>query len=400
MHIRSMLKRGIGSLIAAFVLVTAVIAAPSAFAVTGQEMDAGGSAGSVVTIDSVSVKTTSDGMVDTIYYTNPGKTMRYNLHYEFSTGNMSSVGGQDLILYLPEGLYVDNDPTQQPFYINGRPMGYYTLENNTIKIRFSSPVNNLRGGDFNLQVKVNNELLARDPDQRVTIGGKSYPVAKIKDTKKHPVAKAGQTNNMKPTYKDLAENQIEWMMTFNPTKDTFTEPFTVNDELQTLGGIIDQDRGSSQINSWKVNPSELVVYTMSAEDSGIRIPLKSDRTGFSFTFTPDQVNGRTLYVRYRETIQDVQGYPRVTASEVSFAPNAVTVPATADMPGGYELRKTASTLSWGDANTDYFGTFQEHHLFYSSMEAFNSAKSSPDMGKVDGENKRCFPFYYLLKGKI
>lgn len=370
------------------VLFTALIAFPhGAHAAAGQEMRAGGSAGSAVTINSVSVTTTSGQPIDTLYYASPGKNVSYNLRYTFSTSDMSRVGGQELILYLPEGLTVTDDPTPHPFYINGtRQYGSYVLENNTIRITFTQPVNNLRNGDFNLQVRADNEYLARDADQMISIGRATLPVKKLADTAKHPVAKAGKTKNMRPSYNDLADNQVEWVLSFNPQKDTFTEPFTVNDKLQTLGGVIDQDRGGSEPLKWPTNPSELVVYDLATgADTGIRIQLSADRTGFSHTFTPAEVNGKTLYIRYRETIQDVRGFPSATISDASYAPNKVTIPATADVPNGEELIKTAATLSWGDAETDFYGTFQAHHHFYSSMSAFNTAKKNPDVGSQDGD---------------
>lgn len=316
--------RRLSSILAALaVLFTAFIALPQgAHAAAGQEMYAGGSAGSAVTINSVKVTTTSGGFVDKLYYASEGKNVSYNLHYTFSTSDMSRVGGKDLILYLPEGLTVPDDPSPKPFYINGAQYGSYTLVNNTIRITFSQPVNNLRNGDFNLQVRADNTYLARDPDQMVSIGGATFPVEKLADTGKHPVAKAGQTKAMRPSYNDLKDNQVEWVMSFNPQKDTFTAPFTVNDKLQTYGGIIDQDRGGSNPLQWPENPSSIVVYDLATkQDTGIRIQLSADRTGFSHTFNPADVNGKTLYIRYRETIQDVPGFPPATITDAGYAPN-------------------------------------------------------------------------------
>lgn len=338
MSVPTTARRSVSALVAVVLALAMLVALPWSQAhAAGPEMTPRGDAAGDVTITDVSVyeEDTKTPAAAFFYGGNDTMTWDYDLVYTFNSPTSAQVGGKSLVLTLPEALDVQTDTTPMPFMINGQRLGTYTLdgETKTVHITFDESVNDLQNGNFTIRVTTDPVYLADKVDQTVQIGtSQLVPVKKYELVGKHPVNKAGSTaQGGDDPDASLADNQVKWSLVINQLGETYTEPFTVEDTLQSLGGVVDFDYLANGM-SGAANPAVLTVAELAdgnPQPTGITIPLNDTRDGFSYTFTPDMVSGRTYVLMYRETV------PGMTAQEIGFAPNHIEIAPTADLPDGH-----------------------------------------------------------------
>ncbi len=357
------------------------------------EMTPGGSAGEFFTISKVELLD-EEGIEKAnaiSWYDMENASMNYKLKYTFHTENGDSVGGKELILYVPKGFSLSDVSTERDFIVNGQPQGKFTLDSgsNTIKIKFNEQVNNLRDGEFILDISTDSDAIkeiiqneppvendgdGKTPRGHITINGVEIPLVKASfDLGDVPlVNKGGEVRNPGDDEDDLTDNQIRWSVAINQLKRTGIKDNVVLED--NMPGIFGDAKVVIDGISGQTDPTEITVAELGDDGlpnvlEGVTAKLNEKKNGFSLTVEPEKINGKTLILMY------VVEYKNKKPEELLKIPNNITVEPSADMPEGQKISEVIDR-SGGSGNSDDLGTFAENHYFFESEEEYAKGKDA------------------------
>ena len=337
-----------------------------AFAVEGQEMQAGGSAGDKFTITSVQLIDPDDGSeVSAIaYYDSEHATQSVNLVYNFDTDQVDLVGGQNLELKLPDGFSLNTVNEPRPFIVNGAQQGSYTLdgERGVVIIQFNQQVNNLKNGVFKVDVSTDNNFLRDKVGTSIPVGGKQINVVKGEvDNSAGLVNKSGES--AATGGEDLAPNQIQWSVIINQQKlNNLTEPLHIEDYASGIAGsaTISQDAFTGAAPNGFLTIADFNDGAPQAVE-GLKAAINERGNGFDITLTPEQINGKSLVLIY------VVDYKSTDTTALLKVPNTIIAHANGDFPNEVRVSERIDTTS-GSGDSDALGSFAENHYFFENEE--------------------------------